>query len=140
MIAEWDTIQNSNQQCSVSPIMQFTLYLDWSPTFLTSDDFIRSNEIIRTKWRIYIAIGHFVLLIKSYHQNVRKAGDWPNCLLFFLLISIYLLVFLLCWSTMCLLYFNITNLWYIFQKTIFWWWLQKIVWIYRTWNWTVFWR
>ena len=139
MIAEWDTIQNSNQQCSVSPIMQFTLYLDWSPTFLTSDDFIRSNEIIRTKWRIYIVIGHFVLLIKSYHQNVRKAGDWPNCL-FFLLISIYLLVFLLCWSTMCLLYFNITNLWYIFQKTIFWWWLQKIVWIYRTWNWTVYWR
>ena len=29
------------------------LHLDWSPAFLTSDDFIRSNEIIRTKWPIY---------------------------------------------------------------------------------------
>ena len=38
-------------------------YLDWSPAFLTSDDFIRSNEIIRTKWPIYAVIGHFVLTI-----------------------------------------------------------------------------
>ena len=37
--------------------------LDRSPAFLTSDDFIRSNEIIRTKWPIYVVIGHFVLTI-----------------------------------------------------------------------------
>ena len=37
--------------------------LDRSPAFLTSDDFIRSNEIIRTKWRIYVVIGHFILMI-----------------------------------------------------------------------------
>ena len=29
---------------------QFNEYLDRSPAFLTSDDFITSNEIIRTKW------------------------------------------------------------------------------------------
>ena len=28
-------------------------YLDCSTTFLTSDDFIRSNEIVRTKWTIH---------------------------------------------------------------------------------------
>ena len=38
-------------------------YLGWSPAILTSDDFIRSNEIIRTKWPIYVVIGHFVLTI-----------------------------------------------------------------------------
>ena len=27
--------------------------LDRSPAFLTSDDFVRSNEIVRTKWPIY---------------------------------------------------------------------------------------
>ena len=27
------------------------------------DDFIRSNEIIRTKWPIHVVIGHFVLMI-----------------------------------------------------------------------------
>ena len=37
--------------------------LDWSPAFLTYDDFMRSNEIIRTKWPIYVVIGHFVLMI-----------------------------------------------------------------------------
>ena len=37
--------------------------LDRSPAFLISDDFMRSNEIIRTKWPIYVAIGHFVLMI-----------------------------------------------------------------------------
>ena len=37
--------------------------LDRSPAFLTSDDFIRSNEIIRTKWPIYVVISHFVLTI-----------------------------------------------------------------------------
>ena len=31
---------------------------------LTSDDFIWSNEIIRTKWPIYVVIGHFVLIIQ----------------------------------------------------------------------------
>ena len=29
------------------------LQLDRSPAFLTSDDFIRSNEIVTTKWPIY---------------------------------------------------------------------------------------
>ena len=38
-------------------------YLDQSPAILTSDNFIRSNEIIRTKWLIYVVIGHFVLII-----------------------------------------------------------------------------
>ena len=38
-------------------------YVDRSPAILTSDDFIRSNEIIRTKWPIYVVIGHFVLTI-----------------------------------------------------------------------------
>ena len=28
-------------------------YVDRSPAILTSDDFIRSNEILRTKWPIY---------------------------------------------------------------------------------------
>ena len=37
--------------------------LDRSPAFLTSDDFIRSNEIIRTKWPIYVVIGHLFLTI-----------------------------------------------------------------------------
>ena len=29
------------------------LQLDQSPAFLTFDDFVRSNEIVRTKWSIY---------------------------------------------------------------------------------------
>ena len=37
--------------------------LDRSPAFLTSDDFVRSHEIVRTKWSIYEVIGHFVLMI-----------------------------------------------------------------------------
>ena len=37
--------------------------LDRSPAILTSDDFIRSNEIIKTKWPTYYAINHFVLTI-----------------------------------------------------------------------------
>ena len=37
--------------------------LDRSPAFLSSDDFKRSNEIIRTKWPIYVVISHFVLTI-----------------------------------------------------------------------------
>ena len=28
-------------------------YLDQSPACLTCDDFVRSNEIVRTKWLIY---------------------------------------------------------------------------------------
>ena len=32
------------------------IYLDRSPAFLTSDDFIRSNEIIRSKWPIYFVL------------------------------------------------------------------------------------
>ena len=38
-------------------------YLDRSPAFLTSEDFISSSEIIRTKWPIYVLIGRFVLTI-----------------------------------------------------------------------------
>ena len=38
-------------------------YIDGSSAFLTSDDFIRSNEIIRTKWPTYVVIGHFVLMM-----------------------------------------------------------------------------
>ena len=52
-----------------------SILLDRSPAILTSDDFIRSNEIVRTKWPIYQVIGHFVLTIYWYHQNVRKGGD-----------------------------------------------------------------
>ena len=37
--------------------------IDRSPAILTSDNFMRSNEIIRTKWPIYVVIGHFVLMI-----------------------------------------------------------------------------
>ena len=37
--------------------------LDRSPAFLSSDDFKRSNEIIRTKWPIHVVISHFVLTI-----------------------------------------------------------------------------
>ena len=39
------------------------ILLDWSPAFLTSDDFISSNKIIGTKWPIYLVIRHFVLTI-----------------------------------------------------------------------------
>ena len=38
-------------------------YLDRSPAFLASEDFIRSSEIIRTKWPIYVVIVHFVQTI-----------------------------------------------------------------------------
>ena len=34
-----------------------------SPAILTSNDFVRSNEIVRTKWPIYQVIRHFVLTI-----------------------------------------------------------------------------
>ena len=44
-------------------IYKNTAEIDQSPAILTSDDFIRSNEIIRTKWPIYVVIGHFVLTI-----------------------------------------------------------------------------
>ena len=37
--------------------------LDRSPDFLTSDNFKRSNEIVRTNWPIYSAIRHFVVMI-----------------------------------------------------------------------------
>ena len=36
-----------------SRLVSFKYHLDWSPAFLTSDDFLRSNEIVRTKWPIY---------------------------------------------------------------------------------------
>ena len=31
----------------------FVGQVDWSPAFVTSDDFIRSNEMVRTKWPIH---------------------------------------------------------------------------------------
>ena len=34
-----------------------------SPAFLSYDYFVRSNEIVRTKWLIYQVIGHLVLMI-----------------------------------------------------------------------------
>ena len=37
--------------------------LGWSPAILTSNDFIRSNEILGKKWPIYVVIGHFVITI-----------------------------------------------------------------------------
>ena len=47
----------------ISEILLQTLLLDQSPAILTSDDSIRSNEIIRTEWPIYDLIRHFVLTI-----------------------------------------------------------------------------
>ena len=41
-------------------IGQSSKYVDQSPAFLISDYFVRSNEIVRTKWPIY---GHFVQMI-----------------------------------------------------------------------------
>ena len=56
------TLDSNN--CTVKQsIGRWNSKLDQSPAFLTSDDFIRSNEIIRTKWPIYVVIGHFVLMI-----------------------------------------------------------------------------
>ena len=43
--------------------------LDRSPAILTSDNFIRSNKIIRTKWPIYVAIGHFVLTSRKFNSK-----------------------------------------------------------------------
>ena len=44
--------------------------LDRSPAFLTSDNFIRSNEIFRTKWPIYVVIskGLKVLVFEVYPE------------------------------------------------------------------------
>ena len=50
---------------------KFAILLDRSPVFLTSDDFIRSNEIIRTKWPIYEVICHFILMISSERKKSR---------------------------------------------------------------------
>ena len=50
----------------VSPLrwtIEFFRIFYLTPAILTSEDFIRSNEIIRTKWPIYVVIGHFVLTI-----------------------------------------------------------------------------
>ena len=47
------------------------MFVDRSPAFLTSDDFIRSNEIIRIKWPIFVVIGHFVQRIK-YEVSTHK--------------------------------------------------------------------
>ena len=53
-------------------------YKDRSPAFLSSNDFIRSNGIVRTKWPIYQVMSHFVLTISldfMKTSEVRKAGD-----------------------------------------------------------------
>ena len=52
------------------------LQLDPSPAFLTSDDFVKSNEIVRTKLPIYLVISHFFLttndlMISSDCKNSR---------------------------------------------------------------------
>ena len=48
----------------VTEMTDFGAYLlDQSSDFLTSDDFKRSNEIVRTNWPIYSAIRHFVVMI-----------------------------------------------------------------------------
>ena len=47
------------------------LLIDRSSAVLTSDNFIRSNEVVRTKWLIYSAIGYFVLMISSECKNSR---------------------------------------------------------------------
>ena len=63
---------------SLQELIREHLHLDQSPAFLTSEDFIRSNEIITTKWSIYLTIGHFVLIISldlMKSPEVRKAGD-----------------------------------------------------------------
>ena len=45
--------RNHNIEISnIQTFIGFLEYIDQSPAFLTSDDFIRSNEIIRTKWPI----------------------------------------------------------------------------------------
>ena len=56
--------------CMLSRILKFEkksdshyLHFDRSPAILTSDNFIRYKEIIRTKWPIYVVTGHFVLMI-----------------------------------------------------------------------------
>ena len=71
------TLHQNPQKCLVfwdkqqSKTINNTRYLDRSPVFLTSDDFIRSNKIIRTKSPIYEVISHFVLIISSEHKNSR---------------------------------------------------------------------
>ena len=72
--------------------------LDRLPAFLTSDDFIRSNEIIRTKWPIYEVIRHFVVMIYWYHQNIRIAGDWSKYIYIYLPSSSTSLTNAICFS------------------------------------------
>ena len=38
------------------------MLINQSPAFLTSDDFVRSNEIVRKKWPIYEIISHFDII------------------------------------------------------------------------------
>ena len=49
---EWVKNVSNYTPNSRPPTFKFTL-LDRSPAILTSDDFIRSNENVRTKWPIY---------------------------------------------------------------------------------------
>ena len=43
-------LESQNLDDNMGPYIK---YIDRSPAILTSDDFIRSNKIIRTKWLIY---------------------------------------------------------------------------------------
>ena len=63
-----DLLKKWPLSCTYSAFVSYCgqkyIYLDRLPAFRTSDDFLRSNEIVRTKWLIYWAIiSHFVLII-----------------------------------------------------------------------------
>ena len=47
----------------LSQLLGQNIQIDHIPAFLISDDFITSNEIVRTKLPIYLVISHFVLTI-----------------------------------------------------------------------------
>ena len=61
--------QNAEGRVLIMYLVQFfrsqfwPILLDRSPAFLTSEDFMRSNEFVRTKWSIYYIISHFVLML-----------------------------------------------------------------------------
>ena len=66
-----EKITNQNEGIMNQLGSRFQQQLDRSPAFPTSDDFIRSKEIIRKKWPIYEVIHHFVLMISSERKNSR---------------------------------------------------------------------
>ena len=62
-----DLLKKWPLSCTYSSFVSYCgqkyIYLDRLPAFRTSDDFLRSNEIFRTKWPTYYVIGHFDLTI-----------------------------------------------------------------------------